>query len=83
MSLPCRAEVVVVGAGPAGLCAACRLAAAGVEVLVLEASETVGCRVATDVTGDHRDTRSVQGTMVSGRRAATPVLRVRQGWAAA
>ena len=49
MSLPSSAEVVVVGAGLAGLSAARRLAAAGIDALVLEASDTVGGRVATDV----------------------------------
>lgn len=49
MSLPSTAETVVVGAGLAGLCAARTLAAAGVDVLVLEAAGTVGGRVATDV----------------------------------
>lgn len=49
MSLPQSVETVVVGAGLAGLCAARRLAEAGVEVVVLEAGDTVGGRVATDV----------------------------------
>lgn len=142
---------MVVGAGPAGLCAR-RLTAAGVDVLGLEAPGGVGGRVATGavdgflvdrgfrvhntaypeaarildhsapdlrsadwehlatvpapralpaapaplelrrpvrlgdalyVAGDHRDTPSIRGAMVSGRRAATAVLRARQGRAAA
>jgi hypothetical protein len=35
------------------------------------------------VAGDHRDTPSIQGAMVSGRRAATAVLRARRTRAAA
>jgi phytoene dehydrogenase-like protein len=42
-------EVVVVGAGLAGLACARHLAAAGVEVTVLEAEDVVGGRVRTDV----------------------------------
>ncbi len=43
-----RADVVVVGAGLAGLVAALRLVEAGRDVLVLEASDGVGGRVRTD-----------------------------------
>ena len=45
---PARADVVVVGAGLAGLCAARRLRAAGLDAHVLEASDDVGGRVRTD-----------------------------------
>jgi len=41
-------DVVVVGAGLAGLCCARRLAEAGADALVLEASDGVGGRVRTD-----------------------------------
>ena len=46
-----RAEVVVVGAGPAGLAAAGVLHAAGIDVLVLEASEQPGGRVTSAASG--------------------------------
>jgi phytoene dehydrogenase-like protein len=41
-------DVVIVGAGLAGLAAARRLAAAGIDVAVLESNESVGGRVRTD-----------------------------------
>ncbi len=46
--MPARAEVVVIGAGLAGLSAATRLAAAGRDVHVLEGATHVGGRLTTD-----------------------------------
>ena len=48
MTLPSRAEVVVVGAGLAGLSAAVRLQAAGCDVHVVESAGSVGGRLATE-----------------------------------
>jgi glycine/D-amino acid oxidase-like deaminating enzyme len=47
--LPARVEVAVVGAGLAGLSAATRLARAGCDVHVVEATEHAGGRLATEV----------------------------------
>ncbi|SDT12675.1 Protoporphyrinogen oxidase [Friedmanniella luteola] len=52
--------VVVVGAGLAGLACAQRLVEAGVDVLVLEASDGVGGRVRTDVVDGFRCDRGFQ-----------------------
>jgi phytoene dehydrogenase-like protein len=54
------APVVVVGAGLAGLACAQRLSRAGVEVVVLEASDGVGGRVRTDVLDGFRCDRGFQ-----------------------
>lgn len=48
-----RTDVVVVGAGLAGLACATRLQRRGIEARVLEASDTVGGRVRTDVVDGH------------------------------
>ena len=54
------APVIVVGAGLAGLGCAQRLSRAGVEVVVLEASDGVGGRVRTDVVDGYRCDRGFQ-----------------------
>ncbi len=54
------APVIVVGAGLAGLACAQRLHRAGVEVVVLEASDGVGGRVRTDVVDGYRCDRGFQ-----------------------
>jgi phytoene dehydrogenase-like protein len=47
MTQPSAADVVIVGAGVAGLTAACYLARAGVDVILLEKSSRLGGRAAT------------------------------------
>jgi phytoene dehydrogenase-like protein len=49
MSQPVEVDVVIIGGGLAGLSAARRLDRAGVEWLLVEASDRIGGRVATDV----------------------------------
>ncbi|HSK55776.1 MAG TPA: NAD(P)/FAD-dependent oxidoreductase [Jiangellales bacterium] len=58
--LPERADVVVVGAGLAGLATARRLVEAGLDVVVLEAGDAVGGRVRTDVVDGLRLDRGFQ-----------------------
>ncbi len=58
--LPATAEVVIVGAGLAGLAAANSLHRAGHDVVVLEASDGVGGRVRTDVVDGFRLDRGFQ-----------------------
>jgi predicted NAD/FAD-dependent oxidoreductase len=59
-ALPPRADVAVVGAGLAGLTCARRLAGAGVDVVVLEASDGVGGRARTDRVDGFRVDRGFQ-----------------------
>ena len=58
--LPSRADVVVVGAGLAGLVAAGRLSRAGLDTVLLESSDGVGGRVRTDVVDGYRLDRGFQ-----------------------
>ncbi len=60
MALPATADVVVIGAGLAGLAAATRLQQAGLDVVVLEQSDGVGGRVRTDVVDGFRLDRGFQ-----------------------
>ena len=60
MTVPGRADVVVVGAGLAGLVAARTIQAAGLDVIVLEASDGVGGRVRTDIVDGFRLDRGFQ-----------------------
>ena len=59
-SVNLEADVIVVGAGVAGLAAAAALARAGVDTLVLEASDGVGGRVRTDEVDGHLLDRGFQ-----------------------
>ncbi|PRY17444.1 NAD(P)/FAD-dependent oxidoreductase [Kineococcus rhizosphaerae] len=59
-ALRSSAEVVVVGAGLAGLVCARHLAAAGIDVLVVEAADAVGGRVRSETIGSFRVDRGFQ-----------------------
>jgi phytoene dehydrogenase-like protein len=60
MGLMERTEVIIIGAGMAGLCCARRLVESGVRVTVLEASDRVGGRVRTDLVEGFRLDRGFQ-----------------------
>jgi phytoene dehydrogenase-like protein len=73
MSTPARCDVVVVGAGLAGLTAAERLTRAGLEVIVIESSDEVGGRVRTDQVGGFLLDRGFQ-VLNTGYPAARRIL---------
>lgn len=59
-ALPAETEVVIVGAGMAGLSAAHELTRGGIDVLLLEAADRPGGRVATDLVDGFRLDRGFQ-----------------------
>lgn len=69
--LPAHAEIVIVGAGLAGLAAARRLEDAGRDVVVLEASDGVGGRVRTDEVDGYRLDRGFQVLLTAYPELAT------------
>lgn len=73
MPVPDRTDVLVVGAGLAGLHAALRLAAAGLDVHVVEASDGVGGRMRTDLVDGFRLDRGFQ-VLSTGYPEAARVL---------
>lgn len=58
--LPIESDVVIVGAGLAGLSAAVELSRSGYQVLVIEAADRVGGRVSTDLVDGFRLDRGFQ-----------------------
>jgi phytoene dehydrogenase-like protein len=81
MSLPTNAEVVVIGAGLAGLSAATRLSRAGSDVHVLEAGSSVGGRLATEKVDGFLVDRGFQVLNTGYPRAADLDLdALRLGW---
>jgi monoamine oxidase len=76
---PPDVDVVVVGAGFAGIAAAQRLVAAGCRVIVLEASDRVGGRALTDYSLGQGIPLELGAQMVHGRTATTHEWIAREG----
>ena len=72
-----NADVIVVGAGLAGLSCAIHLQNAGMSVLVLEASDSVGGRVRTDVVDGFKDENS--RSRLDGTEAVSITVKKRVG----
>jgi phytoene dehydrogenase-like protein len=70
-TLPERAEVVIIGAGLAGLAAAKVVHGAGREVVIVEASDDVGGRVRTDLVDGFRLDRGFQVLLTAYPEATT------------
>lgn len=78
MTQPDRADVIVVGAGMAGLTAAVRLAQAGLDVTILDKGRAVGGRMATRRIGEARYDHGAQHFSARSEAFATTVA----GWLA-
>jgi monoamine oxidase len=71
VEIPVRLDAIIVGAGFAGLAAARRLVSAGLEVVVLEATDRVGGRALTDYRLAEGAPLELGAQMVHGRHAST------------
>ncbi|HWD19394.1 MAG TPA: NAD(P)/FAD-dependent oxidoreductase [Verrucomicrobiae bacterium] len=73
-------DVIVVGAGAAGLAAAYRLARAGMQVLVLEARDRAGGRILTIPSGEPASHFELGAEFIHGTRHAIHDLAEEAGW---
>ncbi len=69
--MPEAHDVIVIGAGVAGLACAQRLQAAGVDFLVLEAADRIGGRIQTDYTVGAGRPFELGALMIHGKRVIT------------
>ena len=73
-------DVVIVGAGSAGLYAARTLAELGYEVLVIEASDGIGGRVKSETLGDMRvDLGAEEHYLATSNNPVWPAIREQYG----
>lgn len=75
----CDAPVIVVGAGPVGLCLSLLLGRLGVPTLLLEAGERLGDRAGSRAICIQRDILEILERVGCGRRAVEEGVVVRQG----
>lgn len=91
MSAQRRHDVVIIGAGAAGLAAGQALSSAAVDFIILEASERIGGRAHTDETSDafpielgaefiHGDNAPTHRLLLSAHMKTVPVARMANLW---